>query len=100
MVSTKQFKDDVRNWARELGVKPREIHIRKMRKKIASCSSRGRLTFDASLLRENEDKRLKVILHELLHLRYPNHGKMFNVLLDAYTHRLNNLMVAEAKGGH
>lgn len=26
-------------------------------------------------------------LHELLHFRYPNHGKMFNILLDAYVSR-------------
>ncbi|MBP8988428.1 MAG: M48 family metallopeptidase, partial [Spirochaetes bacterium] len=25
-----------------------------------------------------------VILHELLHLKYPNHGKMFTLLMDTY----------------
>jgi hypothetical protein len=27
----------------------------------------------------------KTIAHELLHLRYPNHGKMFNLLLASYS---------------
>ena len=70
--------------AEEVGVSPREIHSRTRKRKWASCSSRGRLTFDKSLLNEPEEVRFKVILHELLHLKYPNHGKMFNSLLDTY----------------
>jgi len=42
------------------------------------------LTFDKKLLDEPEEVRLKVIIHELLHLKYPNHGKMFKLLLDYY----------------
>lgn len=98
MLSPQKFKDDVSNFAKEIGVKPKEIHIRKMSRKIASCSSRGRLTFDYSLLSENEEMRVKAVLHELLHLRYPNHGKMFNMLLDAYTQRFSSLMVPGVKG--
>jgi hypothetical protein len=55
-----------------------------MKTKWASCSSSGRLTFDKKLLDEPEEVRLKVIIHELLHLKYPNHGKMFKLLLDYY----------------
>ena len=68
----------------DVGVKPKEIHIRKMKRKWASCSSRGRLTFDYSLLNEARDERYRVILHELLHLKYPTHGKMFNTMLNTY----------------
>jgi len=87
MVSVQEFKQDVLRWAQEIGVRPKEIHIRKMKKKLASCSSRGRLTFDESLLRDNEESRRKAVLHELLHLRYPNHGKLFHSLLEAYVQR-------------
>ena len=92
MISPQKFKDDVFDWAKEIGVKPKEIHIRKMSRKIASCSSRGRLTFDSSLLSESEESRVKAVLHELLHLRYPNHGKMFNMLMKAYMNRLSNII--------
>jgi len=54
-------------------------------KKWASCSSLGRLTFDRSILRQSKEERTKIIVHELLHLKYPNHGKMFRALLKAYT---------------
>ncbi|NLJ05576.1 MAG: M48 family metallopeptidase [Exilispira sp.] len=42
------------------------------------------------LLDEPEEVRVKVILHELLHLRYPNHGKMFKLLLDYYLKKVIN----------
>lgn len=85
-----QFKQDVQTWAGEIGVKAKEIHIRKMSRKWASCSSKGRLTFDASLLNESKETRLKAILHELLHLKYPNHGRMFSTLLNTYLRKAMN----------
>ena len=84
MITGEKFKHDVQSWAKEIGVEPKEIHIRKMKRKWASCSSRGRLTFDPSLLKEPERVRSKAIIHELLHLKYPNHGKMFTALLNTY----------------
>jgi len=87
MITPEEFKADVRVWAEEIGVAPREIHIRKMKRKWASCSSRGRLTFDASLLDETNEVRSRTILHELLHLKYPNHGRLFNILLNIYLKR-------------
>ncbi len=77
-------------WADIVGVKPKEIHIRKMKKKWGSCSSKGRLTFNAALLNESKKVRWETILHELLHLRYPKHGKMFNRLLETYSRKSIN----------
>ncbi|MCK4614569.1 MAG: M48 family metallopeptidase [Thermoplasmata archaeon] len=87
MIAPEDFKNDVKEWARVIGVEPKQIHLRKMKRKLASCSSKGRLTFDPSLLIESKEVRSKAILHELLHLRYPNHGKMFHILLDTYLKR-------------
>jgi len=84
MIAPEEFKKDVLMLAKEVRVDTREIHIQTMKRKWASCSSRGRLTFDKSLLNEPEEVRFKVILHELLHLKYPNHGRMFNTLLNTY----------------
>lgn len=87
MIAPEEFKKDVLMLAKEVGVNPREIYIQTMKRKWASCSSRGRLTFDKELLNEPEEVRFKIILHELLHLKYPNHGKMFQALLDTYLKR-------------
>jgi hypothetical protein len=84
MTTAEQFKQHVMSLAREVGVEPKEVHIRGMKRKWASCSSRGRLTFDTALLRQPLETRARAILHELLHLKFPNHGKMFNSLLEAY----------------
>jgi len=84
MISAGEFKADVRSWAEKIGVKPKEVHIRPMKRKWASCSSRGRVTFDTSLLEQEREARDRAILHELLHLRFPNHGRMFRALLRAH----------------
>jgi predicted metal-dependent hydrolase len=78
------FKAEVQVWAQRLEVTPREIHLRPMKRKWASCSSRGRLTFDTGLLRQPATFRREVIVHELLHLKVPDHGSLFKALLKAY----------------
>ncbi|BCX05880.1 MAG: hypothetical protein KatS3mg053_3818 [Candidatus Roseilinea sp.] len=80
------FHAEVWAWAKRLSVTEcvREIHLRPMKRKWASCSSRGRLTFDTNLLRQPAEFRCEVIVHELLHLKVPNHGKVFKALLNAY----------------
>ena len=84
LVPAEVFKAEVRSWAERIGVEPKEIHIRPMKRKWASCSSNGRLTFNAELLQEPASFRAEVIVHELLHLKVPNHGKLFRALLRAY----------------
>lgn len=83
-VPAEVLKSEVRAWAGRIGVQPKEIHLRPMTRKWASCSSNGRLTFNTDLLREAAPFRAEVIVHELLHLKLPNHGRVFRALLKAY----------------
>jgi predicted metal-dependent hydrolase len=83
------FKAEVRAWAEDLEVEPLEIHITPMRRKWASCSPRGRITFDRQLLAVPEPFRREVIVHELLHLKVPNHGPLFRALLEAHLGSVN-----------
>jgi predicted metal-dependent hydrolase len=78
------FKEEVRSWAERIGVEPKEVHIRPMKRKWASCSTSGRVTFDTDLLRQPTPFRSEAIVHELLHLKVPNHGKLFRSLLRAH----------------
>lgn len=55
-----------------------------MTTKWASCSSAGRLCFSRDLLAEDGAFQEVVIVHELLHLLVPNHGKLFKSLMTAY----------------
>jgi hypothetical protein len=77
------FRARVQAWAETIGVHPAEVHLRAMRRKWASCSTRGRLTFDTGLLTRERGFGDFVIVHELLHLRVPNHGRLFKSLLSA-----------------
>jgi predicted metal-dependent hydrolase len=78
------FKQDVRGWAMRLQVAPTEIRVQRMTRKWASCSVAGRVTFSTALLYETRNFRQYVIVHELLHLRVPNHGRLFKAYLSAY----------------
>lgn len=83
-VPVEVFKAEVAAWARRVGVTYRELHVRPMKRKWASCSSRGRLTFDADLPKQPAAFRAEVIVHELLHLKVANHGPLFRVLLKSH----------------
>jgi predicted metal-dependent hydrolase len=65
------FAQRTRDWAARLDVRVQAIAIRKMRRKWASCSTAGRLTFDESLLSKPGQLQDYVIVHELLHLSVP-----------------------------
>ena len=78
------FRGEVTAWALRIGVQPGEIHVRPMTRKWGSCSTNGRVSFSADLLLQHAEFRRRVIVEELLHLRVPNHSKLFKALLRAY----------------
>lgn len=55
-----------------------------MRRKWASCSSAGLLSFSTDLLDLDSELVDYVIVHELLHLHTPNHGRLWKSLMRAY----------------
>src|ERR1039458_8829427 len=79
-----EFRERVLTWAERIKVKPRVLRIQKMSRKWASCSTAGYLSFSAKLLDQPAAFQNYVIVHELLHLRVPNHGKLFKSFLAAY----------------
>lgn len=83
-ITPAEFRDDVWAWARRLDIEPAEVRLMTMSRKWASCSTRGRVTFASDLLAQPEEFRREVIIHELLHLKVPNHGPLFRALLSAH----------------
>ena len=83
-ITPDQFLAEVEQWSARIGVTPAAIHLRSMRRKWASCSTKGRLTFDMGLLGQPAAFRRQVIVHELLHLKVQNHGALFHSLLRAH----------------
>ena len=78
------FKARIAAWASKIGVRPTRVQIQRMTTKWASCSVAGRITFSHNLLRQDPSFQEAVIVHELLHLRVPNHGRLFRSLMGAY----------------
>ena len=78
------FRAQAARWAAQIRVKPRQIRIQQMRRKWASCSTAGTVSFSTEVLSQPPAFREYVIVHELLHLKVPNHGKLFKSLLRAY----------------
>ncbi len=37
MITSEEFKEEVISWASRIGVKPKEVHVREMKRKWASC---------------------------------------------------------------
>jgi predicted metal-dependent hydrolase len=79
-----EVKRRVLTWAVKLRVNPRAIRIQKMSNKWGSCSSGGTITLASDLVDEERPFQDYVIVHELLHLRYSGHGRVFRAVLRAH----------------
>ncbi len=71
-------------WARRLDVAPRIVRVACMTRKWGSCSTLGTVTLAADLINRDPGFQDFVIAHELLHLRLPNHGKLFKAMMTAH----------------
>ena len=83
-ILAEDLKTLVADWSERIGVTVQRVQVRAMRRKWASCSSRGTLTLSADLLRLPHDLVQYVICHELVHLRVPEHGKGWQALMGVY----------------
>lgn len=79
-----ELKNAVHEWCDRIQVKVKQIQLRPMKQKWASISTTGRLTLNTELLDLSKDLGEFVIVHELVHLLVPNHGKLFKCFMSAY----------------
>jgi len=78
------LKARVLKWAYQLDVPIAALSVRPMRRKWASCSTSGSLSFSTDLLTLESELVDYVIVHELLHLHVPNHGRLWKSLMRAH----------------
>jgi predicted metal-dependent hydrolase len=74
-------------WAVKLRVMPRVVRVQRMTRKWGSCSTAGTITLAIDLDEEREGFQDFVIVHELLHLKVPNHSRLFKALMTAHVPR-------------
>jgi predicted metal-dependent hydrolase len=68
-ISKPLFLAEVHSWARELGVVPTLVQVRRMTTKWASCSAAGQVTFNSEVLWQPPPFRKQVIVEQLELLR-------------------------------
>lgn len=93
-----EFQHFVSGWATRIGVEPRRVQVQSMTRKWASCSTRGTLSFADDLLCQDGAFLEYVVVHELLHLIAPNHGKLFRSLMRTYLPRFADTAPATSCG--
>jgi len=74
----------VGQWSRRLKVQPRIIRVQRMTRKWGSCSTAGIITLALDLVDQDACFQDFVIAHELLHMRTPNHVKLFKALMSLH----------------
>jgi predicted metal-dependent hydrolase len=80
----RRVEDAVAQEARRLELGYERISIRDQRTRWGSCSSRGTLSFNWRLVLAPPPVLDYVVVHELLHVREPNHSRRFWALLDEH----------------
>ena len=72
------------HWAERLHIPAPRVRVRDMTRKWGSCSTAGTITLATDLGDQDVGFQDFVIAHELLHLRVPNHGRLFKALMTAH----------------
>lgn len=83
-VAREKFPLRVRFWAGQVGVSVRNIRITSGRSVWGSCNSMGDISLSWRLLLVPEPLRDYVIVHEVCHRRWMNHGVRFWALVEKY----------------
>ncbi len=76
-----RLRQRVVHWSRRVRARPRIVRVQRMTWKLGSCSTNGVLTLADDLCLRPGGFQDFVILHELLHLRVPNHGRLFKAMM-------------------
>lgn len=75
----------IQKWELKLDVRVERYFLQRMKTHWGSCNTQaGRIRLNTELVKKPRDLLEYVIVHELVHLREPNHGKGFIALLDQH----------------
>ena len=100
-----KFKNEVKIWSKKFKVFPLDVRLEKI-KQWGFCSAKGILYFNSDLLFKRKALQTYVIVHELLHLKIRNHGKLFQALMSLHIpnwkeldKELNQINIEDTVGG-
>ena len=67
----------VEYYSQKMSLFPKEIKLRKMKRRLGSCSYKDILTFNTMLAKLSFNEIDYVIVHELAHIKHKNHSRLF-----------------------
>lgn len=81
-----------KRWEAITSLKSSSYQIKKMKTRWGTCNTRTRkIWINLELYKKSDECIEYVIMHELAHLRVPNHGKDFVAIMDLYMPRWREL---------
>ena len=78
-----KIRERVKKYQEQIGEAPNLIKVKKQKKRWGSCSSKRNLNFNWKLIMAPMSVVDYIVVHELAHLKYPNHSKEFWQLVEA-----------------
>ncbi|SJZ82649.1 M48 family metallopeptidase [Selenihalanaerobacter shriftii] len=72
-----KLEERVNKYKKQVGKEPAKIKIKEQKKRWGSCSSLGNLNFNWKIIMAPMSVVDYIVVHELAHLKYPNHSKDF-----------------------
>lgn len=75
--ASEKIKERVEYYKNKIGVNPNEIRVMELKNRWASCSDKGNLNFHWKCIMAPLTIIDYIIVHELVHLIYPNHTDAF-----------------------
>jgi predicted metal-dependent hydrolase len=86
-------------WALKLAVNPKEVRFEYLSAKWGACQPDGTIILAYDVLQQSATFQDYVLVHELLHLKVPNHGRMFKALLTVHIPNWRELEESVRAGG-
>ena len=83
-LARERYTELAEDYAPEMGVTYDQIQIRNQRTKWGSCSSRGTLSLNWRVIMAPPAISAYLVVHELAHLREPNHSEAFWAIVAEY----------------
>lgn len=74
----------VQIWAQRMQLQPSGVKITRAQTRYGSCSPKNSLCFSQYIMEYPEEAIDYVIVHELAHIKYKNHGREFYALVAQY----------------
>lgn len=78
------LRDRLEYYANVMGLRFKEMKVRKMKRRWGSCDSKRVITFNFYLMKQNLELIDYVVVHELAHLKEMNHSKKFYAIVEKY----------------